>query len=294
MKPNCVCYVFRLCFTKGHFPKLAECAHFHYENVDFGTIQVKSSKLLLLPSKSKHTYPKWWRIQAVGWTDCPQSSVFAFKMLMGSCCMRLQHRGCQSLSRRNFKLWKRLFARVIPPWCWVRNGKMMFIKTQSMTHVSLQIDVKLNSCVFFPLSWRWLVICICLISSSRVAGSARPHSLPRLTPRLTVTQAFKKKRFRSINIIKTVLTLKYRQWPSSCGVEGYIRVPILEESWLLYHPMLWWGGRRNQSKLTVILLESQKMQWSHKLWEQRTFTDRYLFFPNHQNSVLGSKELKRS
>uniref|UniRef100_A0A672SNU8 Rho GTPase-activating protein 32 n=1 Tax=Sinocyclocheilus grahami TaxID=75366 RepID=A0A672SNU8_SINGR len=26
--------------TKGHFPKLAECAHFHYENVDFGTIQL--------------------------------------------------------------------------------------------------------------------------------------------------------------------------------------------------------------------------------------------------------------
>lgn len=37
----CVCVVYRLCFTKGHFPKLAECAHFHYENVDFGTIQVK-------------------------------------------------------------------------------------------------------------------------------------------------------------------------------------------------------------------------------------------------------------
>ncbi|XP_049597590.1 rho GTPase-activating protein 32 isoform X2 [Syngnathus scovelli] len=30
----------KLCFTKGHFPKLAECAHFHYENVDFGTIQL--------------------------------------------------------------------------------------------------------------------------------------------------------------------------------------------------------------------------------------------------------------
>ncbi|CAB1316584.1 unnamed protein product [Coregonus sp. 'balchen'] len=30
----------KLSFTKGHFPKLAECAHFHYENVDFGTIQV--------------------------------------------------------------------------------------------------------------------------------------------------------------------------------------------------------------------------------------------------------------
>uniref|UniRef100_A0A8C7U378 Rho GTPase-activating protein 32 n=1 Tax=Oncorhynchus mykiss TaxID=8022 RepID=A0A8C7U378_ONCMY len=31
---------FRLSFTKGHFPKLAECAHFHYENVDFGAIQL--------------------------------------------------------------------------------------------------------------------------------------------------------------------------------------------------------------------------------------------------------------
>lgn len=40
---TCLCYVFRLPFTKGHFPKLAECAHFHYENVDFGTIQVKIS-----------------------------------------------------------------------------------------------------------------------------------------------------------------------------------------------------------------------------------------------------------
>ncbi|XP_066501175.1 rho GTPase-activating protein 32 isoform X2 [Hoplias malabaricus] len=30
----------KLSFTKGHFPKLAECAHFHYENVDFGTIQL--------------------------------------------------------------------------------------------------------------------------------------------------------------------------------------------------------------------------------------------------------------
>ncbi|XP_073513541.1 rho GTPase-activating protein 32 isoform X5 [Phyllobates terribilis] len=30
----------RISFTKGHFPKLAECAHFHYENVDFGSIQL--------------------------------------------------------------------------------------------------------------------------------------------------------------------------------------------------------------------------------------------------------------
>ncbi|KAL4647478.1 rho GTPase-activating protein 32-like [Arapaima gigas] len=30
----------KLSFTKGHFPKLAECAHFHYENVDFGSVQL--------------------------------------------------------------------------------------------------------------------------------------------------------------------------------------------------------------------------------------------------------------
>ncbi|KAG5284857.1 hypothetical protein AALO_G00031290 [Alosa alosa] len=30
----------KLSFSKGHFPKLAECAHFHYENVDFGTLQL--------------------------------------------------------------------------------------------------------------------------------------------------------------------------------------------------------------------------------------------------------------
>ncbi|KAM9175313.1 rho GTPase-activating protein 32 [Mergus octosetaceus] len=30
----------RLSFTKGHFPRMAECAHFHYENVDFGNIQL--------------------------------------------------------------------------------------------------------------------------------------------------------------------------------------------------------------------------------------------------------------
>ncbi|XP_048836374.1 rho GTPase-activating protein 32 isoform X3 [Brienomyrus brachyistius] len=31
---------FRLSITKGHFPKLAECAHFHYDNVEFGTVQL--------------------------------------------------------------------------------------------------------------------------------------------------------------------------------------------------------------------------------------------------------------
>ncbi|KAF2988338.1 hypothetical protein EK904_008748 [Melospiza melodia maxima] len=36
----------KLSFTKGHFPKMAECAHFHYENVDFGNIQVSLGFLL--------------------------------------------------------------------------------------------------------------------------------------------------------------------------------------------------------------------------------------------------------
>ncbi|KAL6115984.1 arhgap32 [Pungitius sinensis] len=30
----------KLTFPKGHFPRLAECAHFHYETVDFGTVQL--------------------------------------------------------------------------------------------------------------------------------------------------------------------------------------------------------------------------------------------------------------
>lgn len=51
----CFCCVSRLSFTKGHFPKLAECAHFHYENVDFGTIQVQSWSLLSLLIASFHT-----------------------------------------------------------------------------------------------------------------------------------------------------------------------------------------------------------------------------------------------
>ncbi|XP_074213173.1 rho GTPase-activating protein 32 isoform X2 [Camelus bactrianus] len=33
-------HVKKLPFTKGHFPKMAECAHFHYENVEFGSIQL--------------------------------------------------------------------------------------------------------------------------------------------------------------------------------------------------------------------------------------------------------------
>ncbi|XP_072572658.1 uncharacterized protein arhgap33 isoform X3 [Paramormyrops kingsleyae] len=31
----------RLSIVKGHFPKLVDCAHFHYENVDFGSIELQ-------------------------------------------------------------------------------------------------------------------------------------------------------------------------------------------------------------------------------------------------------------
>uniref|UniRef100_A0A8C3VKF2 Rho GTPase-activating protein 32 n=1 Tax=Catagonus wagneri TaxID=51154 RepID=A0A8C3VKF2_9CETA len=37
-------HVKKLPFTKGHFPKMAECAHFHYENVEFGSIQLSLSE----------------------------------------------------------------------------------------------------------------------------------------------------------------------------------------------------------------------------------------------------------
>ncbi|GAA6105681.1 rho GTPase-activating protein 32 isoform X1 [Tachysurus ichikawai] len=47
----------KLPFTKGHFPKLAECAHFHYENVDFGSIQAAYAEILLMNSKTRF-YPK--------------------------------------------------------------------------------------------------------------------------------------------------------------------------------------------------------------------------------------------
>uniref|UniRef100_A0ACB8EXZ5 Rho GTPase-activating protein 32 n=1 Tax=Sphaerodactylus townsendi TaxID=933632 RepID=A0ACB8EXZ5_9SAUR len=36
----------KLSFTKGHFPKMAECAHFHYENVDFGNIQAEELNIM--------------------------------------------------------------------------------------------------------------------------------------------------------------------------------------------------------------------------------------------------------
>uniref|UniRef100_A0A8C5JK82 Rho GTPase-activating protein 32 n=1 Tax=Junco hyemalis TaxID=40217 RepID=A0A8C5JK82_JUNHY len=53
----------KLSFTKGHFPKMAECAHFHYENVDFGNIQLATG------SSGKFLFPcffplvKWEEMQ---------------------------------------------------------------------------------------------------------------------------------------------------------------------------------------------------------------------------------------
>lgn len=37
----CCVFILRLTFPRGHFPRLAECAHFHYETVDFGNVQVR-------------------------------------------------------------------------------------------------------------------------------------------------------------------------------------------------------------------------------------------------------------
>lgn len=60
-----MCHVCRLCFTKGHFPKLAECAHFHYENVDFGSIQVKALMVFLktlrhqMNRRCRHSCDEW-------------------------------------------------------------------------------------------------------------------------------------------------------------------------------------------------------------------------------------------
>ncbi|KAJ7414723.1 rho GTPase-activating protein 32-like [Pitangus sulphuratus] len=44
----------KLSFTKGHFPKMAECAHFHYENVDFGNIQPEATKRWFLLQSCLH------------------------------------------------------------------------------------------------------------------------------------------------------------------------------------------------------------------------------------------------
>uniref|UniRef100_A0A674H548 Rho GTPase-activating protein 32 n=1 Tax=Taeniopygia guttata TaxID=59729 RepID=A0A674H548_TAEGU len=50
----------RLSFTKGHFPKMAECAHFHYENVDFGNIQLATgSSEKFFPGTRSHL----WKFQ---------------------------------------------------------------------------------------------------------------------------------------------------------------------------------------------------------------------------------------
>lgn len=46
MLTSCCSVCSRLTFPKGHFPRLAECAHFHYETVDFGNVQVSSKNTL--------------------------------------------------------------------------------------------------------------------------------------------------------------------------------------------------------------------------------------------------------
>lgn len=49
---------FRLTFPRGHFPRLAECAHFHYETVDFGNVQVspENTRTVILAAES---YSVW-------------------------------------------------------------------------------------------------------------------------------------------------------------------------------------------------------------------------------------------
>ncbi|RLV98144.1 hypothetical protein DV515_00011131 [Chloebia gouldiae] len=52
----------KLSFTKGHFPKMAECAHFHYENVDFGNIQLATgSSEKFFPGTRSHL----WKFQVI-------------------------------------------------------------------------------------------------------------------------------------------------------------------------------------------------------------------------------------
>uniref|UniRef100_A0A3Q3AQ11 Rho-GAP domain-containing protein n=1 Tax=Kryptolebias marmoratus TaxID=37003 RepID=A0A3Q3AQ11_KRYMA len=49
----------RLSFTKGHFPKLAECAHFHYENVDFEPLNLHSCSGLIYLHVVEKLCLKW-------------------------------------------------------------------------------------------------------------------------------------------------------------------------------------------------------------------------------------------
>lgn len=66
MLMSCCSVCSRLTFPRGHFPRLAECAHFHYETVDFGNVQV-SSKILCrelwcfrIMSLAGDQQPFWW------------------------------------------------------------------------------------------------------------------------------------------------------------------------------------------------------------------------------------------
>uniref|UniRef100_A0A3B4WF42 Uncharacterized protein n=1 Tax=Seriola lalandi dorsalis TaxID=1841481 RepID=A0A3B4WF42_SERLL len=50
------CVVYRLTFPRGHFPRLAECAHFHYETVDFGNVQVSLENTYSVTSAAESYY----------------------------------------------------------------------------------------------------------------------------------------------------------------------------------------------------------------------------------------------
>lgn len=133
----CVCVIFfRLCFTKGHFPKLAECAHFHYENVDFGTIQVDTLNLffpILMPNLLTYI-----PVMGLGLDWSPSEEYVCFNLVVlnvwWNCLYKITAPWMSIMVQ--MKLWTSIFFQrlmffpVIPLQCWVRNGNMMFIKTQ--------------------------------------------------------------------------------------------------------------------------------------------------------------------
>lgn len=87
----------RLTFPRGHFPRLAECAHFHYETADFGNIQVSPKNPLYLAAVtvfSNHIVG----LGSVGLVKCSaNASVFkrnavvkSISLFVGHCVFLLQ------------------------------------------------------------------------------------------------------------------------------------------------------------------------------------------------------------
>lgn len=78
----------RLTFPRGHFPRLAECAHFHYETVDFGNVQVSPENL----HTHRHTHTCAAAAAAAGFSaSVQQLSLFPFStsispFLVKACC----------------------------------------------------------------------------------------------------------------------------------------------------------------------------------------------------------------